>query len=419
MDEFRAAQKMQAGDLVEMASVRSHTQGPGGSARVVTHKESVRVAARNMKCCGSVMVSKEAATELLVAKHMKLFVVALMHVATFAVLGMWTTFWPFVWIAVPAALFSMVAAGLIGTAPTATARETIASRAGAIKMCAVASLILTIVSFLAATALGGLMVAQAVAWDADKKKALNCDHDESKNEFGPWCGEMWVMHSGCTSDDDCTGARWCEKPDWIPWQRRSNWGEEYGVCTGDVAVCDAHPAIPESPISWAQARPARLGFDPPSLEGYGECYPMSTCKGFANSEEFKEHNVELWGDEKYGEPGDCFAGSPEQPCLCSRGSAVLTGATVTCEEVIVSLPPPAFFPGPSPPLFRMQTLSLLLHRDTEHHFLRFPLLREWQWPAVWRLPLLTQPPAARAPAPAATAAAEAAADAADASAWVP
>ena len=171
---------------------------------MATHKEivSVRAAARNMKCCGSVMVSKEAATELLVAKHMKLFVVALMHVATFAVLGMWTTFWPFVWIAVPAALFSMVAAGLIGTAPTATARETIASRAGAIKMCAVASLILTIVSFLAATALGGLMVAQAVAWDADKKKALNCDHDESKNEFGPWCGEMWVMHSGCTSDDD-------------------------------------------------------------------------------------------------------------------------------------------------------------------------------------------------------------------------
>ena len=65
----------------------------------------------------------------------------------------------------------MVAAGLIGTAPTATTRETIASRAGAIKMCAVASLILTIVSFLAATGLGGLMVAQAVAWDADKKKA--------------------------------------------------------------------------------------------------------------------------------------------------------------------------------------------------------------------------------------------------------
>ena len=318
-DRRERAQEMQAGDLVEMASVRSHTQGSGGSARVATHKEmvSVRVAARNMKCCGSVMVSKEAATELLVAKHMKLFVVALMHVGTFAVLGMWTTFWPFVWIAVPAALFSMVAAGLIGTAPTATARETIASRAGAIKMCAVASLILTIVSFLAATALGGLMVAQAVTWDADKEKALNCDHDESKNEFGPWCGEMWVMHSGCTSDDDCTGARWCEKPDY--WHRRSDWGEEYGVCTGDVAVCDAHPAIPESPISWAQARPARLGFDPPSLEGYGECYPMSTCKSFANSEEYEGYD-EGWGDEKYGEAGDCFAGSPEQPCRCSRGS---------------------------------------------------------------------------------------------------
>ena len=84
----------------------------------------------------------------------------------------------------------------------------------------------------------------AVTWDADKAKALNCDHDESKNNFGPRCDEMWVMQSGCTSDDDCTGARWCDPDD--------------GFCTGNVAVCDAPPAIPESPISWAQARPARL-----------------------------------------------------------------------------------------------------------------------------------------------------------------
>ena len=63
-DRRERAQEMQAGDLVEMASVRSHTQGSGGSARVATHKEmvSVRVTARNMKCCGSVMVSKEAAS---------------------------------------------------------------------------------------------------------------------------------------------------------------------------------------------------------------------------------------------------------------------------------------------------------------------------------------------------------------------
>ena len=202
-----------------------------------------------MKCGGSVMISKEAAADALFAKHMNLLLAALMQVATFSVCAMWTTFWPLVWVAVPAALFAMVAAGLIGTAPTATARETITYRAGAIKMCAVVSLILTIVSFLSAAVLGGLMVAQAVTWDAEKEKALNCDHDESKNEFGPWCGEMWVMHSGCTSDDGCTGARWCEKPDW--WRRPSDWGEEYGVCTGDVAVCDAHPAIPESPISWA------------------------------------------------------------------------------------------------------------------------------------------------------------------------
>ena len=108
------------------------------------------------------MISKEVAADALFAKHMNLLLAALMQVATFSVCAMWTTFWPLVWVAVPAALFAMVAAGLIGTAPTATARETITYRAGAIKMCAVVSLILTIVSFLSAAVLGGLMVAQAV-----------------------------------------------------------------------------------------------------------------------------------------------------------------------------------------------------------------------------------------------------------------
>ena len=50
--------------------------------------------------------------DLLVAKHMPLFIVALMFVTMFAVLGMWTTFWPLVWCAVPSGLCAMVAAGL-------------------------------------------------------------------------------------------------------------------------------------------------------------------------------------------------------------------------------------------------------------------------------------------------------------------
>ena len=156
-------------------------------------------------CCSSeATVSKDAAADALYAKHMRLFVVALMYVATFAVLGMWTTFWPIVWVAVPAALFAMVAAGLIGTAPTALSNDTQRPRAGAIKMCAIASLVLTVISFIAAAGLGGEMVEQARTWDAEIDKAFNCDHDESKNEnFGPSCGEMWTMHSGCTSDDDC------------------------------------------------------------------------------------------------------------------------------------------------------------------------------------------------------------------------
>ena len=37
--------------------------------------------------------------DLLVAKHMPLFIVALMFVTMFAVLGMWTTFWPLLWCA--------------------------------------------------------------------------------------------------------------------------------------------------------------------------------------------------------------------------------------------------------------------------------------------------------------------------------
>ena len=77
---------------------------------------------------------------------------------------------------------------------------------------------------------------------------------------------------------------------------------------------------------------------------------------------------------------------------------------------------PSVLPWPLAPLFRMQTLSLLLHRDIEHHFLRVPLLREWRRPAVRRLPLLTQPLAATVPA-AAVAAADA--DAEPAPAGVP
>ena len=170
-----------------------------------------------------------SASNSLFATHSCLFTVALMHVSTFAVLGMWTTFWPLVWCAVPASLFAMVAAGLIGTSPPTAVGETIVYRSGTIKLFAWASFVLTIVSFFTACALGGVMVQQATVWDADKYTALNCDHDESKNEFatGP-NGEMEVHSMRCEDDDMCTGARWCD--------------ESY--CTGNVAICDQHPAIP-------------------------------------------------------------------------------------------------------------------------------------------------------------------------------
>ena len=171
-----------------------------------------------------------SASNSLFATHMPLFTVALMHVSTFAVLGLWTTFWPLVWCAVPASLFAMVAAGLIGTSPPTAVGETIVYRSGTIKLCAWATVILTIVSFLTACALGGVMVQQAAIWDADKGIALNCNHDESKNEFatGP-NGEMEVHSMRCEDNDDCTGARWCD--------------DEY-YCTGNVAICDQHPDIP-------------------------------------------------------------------------------------------------------------------------------------------------------------------------------
>ena len=171
-----------------------------------------------------------SASNSLFATHSCLFTVALMHVSTFAVLGMWTTFWPLVWCAVPASLFAMVAAGLIGTSPPTAVGETIIYRSGTIKLCAWASVVLTAVSFFTACALGGVMVQQATIWEADKYTALNCDHDESKNEFatGP-NGEMEVHSMRCEDDDMCTGARWCDD-------------ESY--CTGNVAICDQHPAIP-------------------------------------------------------------------------------------------------------------------------------------------------------------------------------
>ena len=152
-----------------------------------------------------------------------------MHVSTFAVLGMWTTFWPLVWCAVPASLFAMVAAGLIGTSPPNAVRETIVYRSGAIKLFAWATVILTVVSFLTACGLGGVMVQQATTWDEAKDTALNCNHDESKNEFQDKNGEMHVLSMHCLNDDDCTGARWCNGQSW---------------CTGNVAICDQHPAIP-------------------------------------------------------------------------------------------------------------------------------------------------------------------------------
>ena len=183
-----------------------------------------------------------SASNSLFATHSCLFTVALMHVSTFAVLGMWTTFWPLVWCAVPASLFAMVAAGLIGTSPPTAVGETIVYRSGTIKLFAWASVILTIVSFFTACALGGVMVQQATVWDADKYTALNCDHDESKNEVMGVDGEMHVVSMRCMKyqtpgagqlysreDDMCTGARWCDT--------------DY-YCTGNVAICDQHPDIP-------------------------------------------------------------------------------------------------------------------------------------------------------------------------------
>ena len=279
-------------------------------------------------CCSSeATVSKDAAADALYAKHMRLFVVALMYVATFAVLGMWTTFWPIVWVAVPAALFAMVAAGLIGTAPTALSNDTQRPRAGAIKMCAIASLVLTVISFIAAAGLGGEMVEQARTWDAEMDKAFDCDHDESTNElYDPRYGEMMAMHSGCKSDDDCTGARWCD-------HNLDYHNKTYGFCTGNVAVCDSYPALPEVPFSWGQRRPARLGFDPPSLEGVGECYAVTACK-----------NDWCWA----GRPYPTHVDSPSlegYACLCSRGSAVATGETIT-SEVRAAAPP--LLPPPLP-----------------------------------------------------------------------
>ena len=40
-----------------------------------------------------------SASDSLFATHMPLFTVALMHVSSFAVLGLWTTFWPLVYVA--------------------------------------------------------------------------------------------------------------------------------------------------------------------------------------------------------------------------------------------------------------------------------------------------------------------------------
>ena len=147
-------------------------------------------------CCSSEAVSKDAAADALYAKHMRLFVVALMYVATFSVLGMWTTFWPIVWVAVPAALFAMVAAGLIGTAPTALSNDTQKPRAGAIKMCAIASLVLTVISFIAAAGLGGEMVKQARTWDAEIDKAFNCDHVIVSGRVKPHTGFVGPIESG-------------------------------------------------------------------------------------------------------------------------------------------------------------------------------------------------------------------------------
>lgn len=185
-----------------------------------------------------------SASESLLATHMPLFILALMHVSTFAVLGMWTTFWPLVWCAVPASLFAMVAAGLIGTSPPNAMSETIVYRSGTIKLFAWATVILTTVSFFTACTLGGVMVQQAFVWEKDKGIAMNCDHDESKNEFytlgpdpetGLWTRGKHVLSMRCQDNDDCTGARWCDR------SCKANYryieGNGYWLCpSGDLAT---------------------------------------------------------------------------------------------------------------------------------------------------------------------------------------
>ena len=100
-----------------------------------------------------------SARNSLFATHMPLFTdVALMHVSTFAVLDLWATFWPLVWCAVPASLFAIIAAGLVGISLPTAVNETIVYRSRTIKLCACATVILTTVSFLTVCALGGVMV---------------------------------------------------------------------------------------------------------------------------------------------------------------------------------------------------------------------------------------------------------------------
>ena len=213
-----------------------------------------------------------SASNSLVATHMPLFIIALMHVSTFAVLGMWTTFWPLVWCAVPASLFAMVAAGLIGTSPPNAISETIVYRSGTIKLFAWATVILTTVSFFTACALGGVMVQQAFIWEKDKGIANNCDHDESKNEFryfgldpkadprtgfglvgGGWVEGMHVLSMRCLDDDDCTGARWCDRDH----EAEITFDGQLYWCTGNVGTCDhGHPAIPD-PFAVSPPPPSR------------------------------------------------------------------------------------------------------------------------------------------------------------------
>ena len=229
-----------------------------------------------------------SASNSLLATHMPLFIIALMHVSTFAVLGMWTTFWPLVWCAVPASLFAMVAAGLIGTSPPNAISETIVYRSGTIKLFAWATVILTTVSFFTACALGGVMVQQAFDWEKDKDIALNCDHDESQNKFlswaqdpetGLWTQEMHVQSMRCQEDDDCTGDRWCDD-DCTPNTDASgtilldhaciagNPATMVGAlywCTGNVGKCDhGHPAIPE-PFAVSPPPPSPPSLPPPSF----------------------------------------------------------------------------------------------------------------------------------------------------------